>query len=165
MKTHEVIGPLIVLVVSVALLVIWLLMHEKATRLAACRWRGRPPMDDDVFLKACEIPDEPLRIGVALAARRTIAELGTVPPETISPSDTFAHDLVELPFWDSLDWMGFILDIERRVDVKLPCTSVIDDAIKLAGGHHSKLQVKHVVKATALAATPYPKKPLFDEDW
>ena len=123
-------------------------------------------MDDDVFLKACEIPDEPLRIGVALAARRTIAELGTVPAETILPSDTFAHDLVELPFWDSLDWLHFIFSVERRSDgtFKLPYGSLIDEAIKLAGGSHSDLQVKHVVKATALAATRYPKKPLVDED-
>ena len=83
---------------SAPMFVIWLLMHRRATRLAACRWRGRPPIGDDEFLKACEIPDEPLRITVALAARRVIGELRTVPAETIHPNDSFAHDLVHLPY-------------------------------------------------------------------
>ncbi len=115
----------------------------------------------------CEIPDDPLMVGVALATRRVIADLGTVPNETIHPADSFAHDLVQLPFRDSLDWLSLILGIEQQFDGKVffPNGSVIDEAFKLAGGRRSDLQVKHVVKAIALAASYRPKKLPLDEDW
>lgn len=146
--------------------VVSLVRHRRATRLAACRWRERPPMSDDDFLRACEIPDEPLRVAVALAARRVIAELGTVPPETNRPDDSFAHDLVRLPFWDSLDWMGLVLGIEEktgdRVIVSEPC---IDEAVRAARNESSDLRVRHVVRALALAARDGPEKALHDEDF
>ena len=66
---HETIQVLAVLAGIASVSLIWLLMHLRATRQAACRWRERPPIGDDVFLKECEIPNEPLRINVALAAR------------------------------------------------------------------------------------------------
>jgi hypothetical protein len=121
-------------------------------------------MDDDDFLKGCEIPDEPLPIAVALAARRVIAELGTVPPETIRPDDSFAHHLVQLPFWDSLDWLGFILDVEQQFKgaVRLPSLVwVIEEATWESGGD---LRVKHIVRFLALAATERPKKALVDDE-
>jgi hypothetical protein len=146
--------------------VLRLVRHRKATRLAACRWRDRPPMDDDDFLKGCEIPDEPLRIEVALAARRVIAELGTVPPETIRPDDSFARELVQLPFWDSLDWLDLVLLIEEKLGGRVIFPEpYLDDAVRAARGELSDIRVKHVVRSLALAATDRPKKILLDEDW
>jgi hypothetical protein len=155
---HKVVEVLAVLGGSVALFVIWLLMHRRDTRLAACHWRGRPPMGDDDFSKLCEIPDEPLRISVALAARRVIGELGTVPAETIYPDDTFAHDLVQLPYWDSLDWLDFIFRVERESQRKLP-RSALDVAAMSSGGRDADLRVKHVVRAIAMAAMTAPGTP------
>jgi hypothetical protein len=154
---------LTVVVVSVVVFVVWLMMHRKATRLAATRWRERPPMSDRAFLAACEIPDESLPIELALAARRVIAELGTVPAETILPDDTFAHDLVQLPFWDSLDWMDFIFRVERECELKLSRPIFCEVAINLIPRRGTDLQVRHVIMAVVVAVTP-PKKTMLDED-
>jgi hypothetical protein len=158
MTMRKVVEVLAVLGGSIALFVIWLLMHRRATRLAACRWRGRPPMGDDEFLKQCEIPDDPLRISVALAARRVIGELGTVPAETIHPDDTFAHDLVHLPYWDSLDWLDFIFRVERESQRRFP-RSVLDEAAMSTCERDANLRVKHVVRAIAMAAMTAPGTP------
>src|SRR5262249_20239256 len=95
--------------------------------------------------------------------RRAIAGLGTVPAETIRADDTFSEDLVQLPFWDSLEWMGLILEIEQQPEdrVSLP-ECVIEDAIGLAGRRPSELQVKHVARAAALAATSHPTEAVRD---
>jgi acyl carrier protein len=162
--------PLVIVLAPVMIgLFIWTVIslrkHHRATLLAAERWRGRPTMGDGEFLMQCEIPDEPLRKSVALAARRVIAALGTVPPETIRPDDTFAKDLVQLPFWDSLEWMCLIMGIEEEFEGKVLVTeSCIDDAVKLAGGRHSELKVKHVVRAMAQSAFYRPQESLLDDE-
>jgi hypothetical protein len=77
------------------------------------------------------------------------------------------YDLVELPFWDSFDWLGFVIEIEQQLhgEIALPGHEVLDAAIKMAGGSFAEVRVEHVVKATALAASHRPNKTLFDEDW
>jgi acyl carrier protein len=139
--------------------------HRRTTELAASRWRDRPTMADSEFLGACEIPDDPLMIEVALAARRVIAELGTVPVKTIKPDDSFAHDLVQLPYWDSLDWIGLVLGIERELGDRVVITEqCFDKSMRTARSQSSDLRVGHVVRAMALAATDHPKKILFDDE-
>ena len=152
---HETIQVLALLVGIAAVSVIWLLMHRRATRLAACRWRERPPMNNDDFLKKCEIFDEPLRMTVALAARRVIGELGTVPAETIHPDDSFVHDLVQLPYWDSLDWLDFIFRVERECQQKVP-RPVFDEAVVFTWGRDTDIRVKHIVRAVAMSAMVAP---------
>jgi hypothetical protein len=115
-------------------------------------------MGDDEFLRECKIPDEPLRINVALAARRIIGELATVSAETIHPDDSFAHDLVRLPYWDSLDWLDFIFRVERESQRKFP-RSVLDEATMSTCGRDADLRVKHVVRAIAMAAMTVPGTP------
>jgi acyl carrier protein len=162
--------PLAIVLASVMIgLFIWTIIslrkHRRATLAAAECWRDRPTMGDGEFLMRCEIPDEPLPVKVALAARRVIAALGTVPPETIRPDDTFAKDLVQLPFWDSLEWVGLVMGVEEEFAEKvLVAESCIDDAVKLAGGRHTELRVKHVVRAMALSATYRPKEALLDDE-
>ena len=162
MTTHKAIGLITFLVASFAVLTVWLLLHRRATRLAACRWRQRPPMNDDAFLKECEIPDEPISIKVALTARRVIGELATVPAETIHPDDSFAHDLVQLPFWDSLDWLDFIFRVERECQRKVP-RPLFEELAMLDSECAGDFQVKHVITAVAMAATHCAKKPSSEE--
>jgi hypothetical protein len=144
----------------------FLLRHRRATRQAAERWRGRSPMGDREFLRRCQIPDESLPIDVALAARRAIAELGTVPAETILPDDRL-QDLGQLPFWDSLDWLGFILTTERQLGVKVRypgSLEIVHDLIMQAGGNKAEIRVEHIVRAVVAGFCP-PKKAALDEEW
>lgn len=127
-------------------------MHRRATRLAAGRWRERPRMGDEDFLRGCEIPDEPLAVEVALAARKVTAQLGTVPPETIRPDDSFGKDLVQLPFWDSLEWACLLFEVEHETGCRLSWSTFHDDVDKAAEGRARDLQVRHVVKVLARSA-------------
>ncbi len=159
------IAVLVVLIGAVTTFVLSLRNHSKATRLAACRWRERPTMGDGEFIQACEIPDEPLRAEIALAARRVIAELGTVPAETIRPDDSFAHDLVHLPYWDSLEWMGLVLGIEGELGGRVNITEdCFDEAMRAARSESLDLRVKHIVRAVALGATSAPTEASLDRE-
>jgi acyl carrier protein len=164
-------SPLAIVLVPLMLgLFIWTVVsarrHLRETVRAAEHWRERPTMGDGKFLKQCEIPDESLLVEVALAARKVIADLGTVPPETIRPDDTFAEDLIQLPFWDSLEWMGLVMGVEEEFDGKvLVAESCIEDAVKLAGGRPSELKVKHVVRAMALSETYRPEEARLDDEF
>src|SRR3954468_13622083 len=89
-------------------------LRRRKLRDAAAAWAARTPMPDAEFLRACEVPDEPFAARAALAARRAIASLATVPAETIRPDDSFVHDLRKLPFWDSLDWLSFVFEVEKQ---------------------------------------------------
>jgi acyl carrier protein len=158
------IAVLAILVGAAISFVLSLRKQRRATELAASRWRERPTMDDGEFLGECEIPDDPLMVEVTLAARRVIAELGTVPAETILPDDSFVSDLVQLPYWDSLEWMGLVLGIERELGDRVIITEPrFDEAMRAARRQSSGLRVGHVVRAMALAATDHPKKILYDE--
>ena len=84
-----------------------------------------------------------------------IGELGTVPAETIHPDDSFAHDLVHLPYWDSLDWLDFIFRVEIECQQKVP-RPVFDEAATFTWGAVADLQVKHVVRAVAMSAMVAP---------
>lgn len=148
------IAVLVILVGAATTFVLSLVKHRRATELAASRWRERPTLGDDEFVKACGLPDEPLMIEVALAARRVIAELGTVPAGTIRPDDSFARDLVQLPYWDSLEWMGLVIGIEAELGDRVNITELcFDEAMAAARSQSSDLRVKHVVRAIAMAAT------------
>lgn len=143
------------------------IMRCRKNRQAVARWRGRPTMADRDFLRRCDIPDESRKADVALAVRRAIAGLGTVPAESIRPEDSILRDLADLPFWDRLDWLVFVLEVERHLEgkVKLPRTW-IDDAVRRAGGYRAglDLRVEHIVQAV-VAAVCCPKKAALDEEW
>jgi hypothetical protein len=116
------------------------------------RWARRPRMSDKEFLSACGVPEAPFQKRVAIGARTSIASLAGVPRETILPEHSFANDLIELPYWDSLDWLGFIFEVEAhfRGAVVIP-PDPIGDAFR-AAGRADELRVKHVVRAVSAKA-------------
>ena len=109
-------------------------------------------MSDRDFLQQCgPFPNE-LAEEVAVAARRAIAGLATVPSETICPKNSFADDLSDLPYWDSLDWLGFIFETERQMNYRVVISSqIVMDGIAKAGGYR-RLSVSDLIRATAMAA-------------
>jgi hypothetical protein len=148
--------PLPILLVAALIGVAWAVCscdrQSRKTLAAASRWRERPTMGDGEFLKACEIPNEPLMIDFTLAARRVIAELGRVPAETLRPDGSFAHDLVQLPYWDSLDWLDFMFRVERECR-RIIARPVFDEMMRSSERWAADLQVRHVVRSLALTAT------------
>ncbi len=142
------------IVLPVVAFIVWLLRHQDEIRANAKEWSSRPAMADEDFLKVCLVPEDPMQVEAALAARRAIASLATVPASTILPDDSFARDLVQLPFWDSLDWLGFLLETEVQsgLRIRLP-GGVVERAYEEAGGGDA-VRVRHVVRAVASAAVP-----------
>jgi hypothetical protein len=108
-------------------------------------------MGDDDFLAACGIPDDPFRRRVAVKSREAIAKLAGVPRETILPEHSSRFDLIELPYWDSLDWLGYVFEVERLLKGAVVIPNPIEEAHR-AAGYMAILRVKHLVKATSLAA-------------
>jgi hypothetical protein len=150
----------LVIAIPVMIAVFAALMRRQnlaATR-AAAEWGERPLLGEREFLEGCEIPAEPFREQVALAARRAIAILGQVPTGTIHPGDAFKGELSRLPFWESLDWPAFVQETERLLQgqAMVPGTRPIDQAVEMAGGgRNAVLRVEHVVRSVALGAVPY----------
>jgi hypothetical protein len=133
----------------------WFALHHRRLTEAAAQWSRRRGLSDDEFLRQCHVPGEPFAILAALSARRAVASLATVPAETIRPDDSFARDLSQLPFWDSLDWLGFVLEVEKQSGFTLRVTgAAAHGAVKAAGGYQS-LRVRDVVRS-AIALTTAP---------
>ena len=74
-------------------------------------------MESDEFLDAMGIDRSSEFAKIALAARATLAELGCVPPDSITAADRFYPDLEKLPFYDSIDFLGVVLAVEDMLDI------------------------------------------------
>ena len=147
------IAPLALLGLVGLVLFLSISLHRRKLSAAAAEWGRRPPMSEGAFLKECQVPDEPFATRAALAARAAIASLATVPSDAIYPADTFI-ELQRLPFWDSLDWLGFVLEVEKQSGAELRVMGgVAGGAVQAAGGFKS-LRVEHIIRAVVCAAVP-----------
>lgn len=79
--------------------------------------RDRLPESDEDFVHGCALSVED--VYVAIGVRRVIARLGDVEPAYIHHNDCFDGDIDLLPFWDSLDSLGIVMEIEEEFGVKL----------------------------------------------
>src|SRR3954469_1805047 len=137
--------------------VAWIALHRRKLRDAASVWATRTPMPDADFLRACEVPDEPFAVRAALSARRAIAALATVPAETIRPDDSFLDDLRRLPFWDSLDWLSFVFEVEKQSNYELRVMGTVAEGALKAAGDIKNLRVRHLIRSVMTAALSRPK--------
>ena len=130
------------------------ILYKRRVAANAREWGLRPPMSDADFLCACEVADEPFDRMVATAARQAIASLGTVPAETILPEQVILGDLSNLPFWDSIDWLSYMFEVEKQAkyEIKVPA-NVIRGAVLAAGGY-AQVSVRDLIRATVASAVP-----------
>ncbi len=91
-----------------------------ASRKAERFQRSRSPQDDASFVRACGYEAGSPEASLALTIRRVIGECGCVDPGLIRAEDRWPEDLGGLSFWDSIDYIHFLLSIERTVGVKIP---------------------------------------------
>ena len=91
------------------------------------RWKverfceGRIPQSDDDFLRDCEIAPNTEAARIAVAARRAVAETGSVDPLFIRADDNAPGGTLDvLPVWDSMDFLTLIFALEKHLDQRAP---------------------------------------------
>lgn len=94
----------------------WRNADEMAAEFAA----KRKPLGDEQFVSACRLPSNPLATRVALAVRRSVATYGMIGPEYIYAEDVYPDQLIELSGWDSIDFLSWVLELEKELEVAIP---------------------------------------------
>jgi hypothetical protein len=98
-------------------LLLWQLRRKE--KKAVQRFETFAPTPDAEFLEALQLSPSAPEAEIALAARRAFAKLGSVPPESLKPSHRFYPDLQKLPFYDSIDFLGIIFELEEQTHMKI----------------------------------------------
>jgi acyl carrier protein len=80
---------------------------------------ARPRESSEEFVAGCRKKGADCPEEVALGIRRVIARLGMIDESLIGSADTFDHDLVHVPFWDSLDAIGIVLEMEQVFEIEI----------------------------------------------
>ena len=83
------------------------------------RFEQSTPTEDLDFVTALGVSEGSSDARKVTAIRAGIAELGEVPPHSIRADHRFYPDLERLPFYDSIDFLGLILMVEEKLDVRL----------------------------------------------
>ncbi len=82
--------------------------------------KGRTRQPDDAFLVDCGLTRNTEAAEVALAVRRAVAGVGLVDPLFIHADDSYPGTLEILPLWDSMDWIAFMVELERELGRTVP---------------------------------------------
>lgn len=93
----------------------WRTADEMAADFAA----DRTPETDEHFIAACNLPDTPEAVRVSLAVRRSVASYGMIDPKFIRATDGYPNELVELSGWDSIDFLAWIFELERELEMPI----------------------------------------------
>ncbi len=91
----------------------WRNAEEKASDFAL----RFPPQSDAVFLDECGLPADAESTSIALAVRRSVASYGAVTADCVRADHSYPGDLELLSGWDSLDFVGWVLELERELQV------------------------------------------------
>lgn len=90
-------------------------------RRKAARFRKKHlPQSDEQFVLGCGLAPGSIEATRALAIRGAIGTCGSIGPEFIHHDHRGPEDLATLDFWDSIDYLGFILEVERELGVRVP---------------------------------------------
>lgn len=81
---------------------------------------GRTRQSDSDFLADCGLTLGTEAAEVALVVRRAVAGVGLINPLFIRADDSYPGTLEVLPLWDSMDWLAFVLEVERELGQSLP---------------------------------------------
>lgn len=92
---------------------------RRAERAEVQRFQWRRPTADETFLEQVGIDPASPQAAVAPTARRVFAELGSIPPQSVRGPDRFYPDFQRLPFYDSVDALGILLQLESQLSIKI----------------------------------------------
>jgi hypothetical protein len=87
----------------------WKTADAKASAFAGTR----APQTDEEFVRDCGLADDAEGAALALAVRRSVASYGAVDSQAIRASDRYPEELAALSNWDSLDLLGWFLELEE----------------------------------------------------
>ena len=105
------------------LIIAWVVMRAMVRRRQIreiARFHESPRVSDADFLEVLGIDGDADDAGVALWLRDAVAALGSVPGDSLHPSQQFYPDLEQLPFYDSPDFLELIVLIEDGLNVQVP---------------------------------------------
>jgi acyl carrier protein len=109
-----------VFVLLIGAVVLWMVYAirkiRRTERAEIGRFQQRTPLEDSEFLSEIGIDPTSPEAEVAVNARQAFADLGSVPAESLQASDRFYPDMEKLPFYDSIDSLGIILELEQKLD-------------------------------------------------
>lgn len=74
---------------------------------------NRLPQTDEDFISGCGVAVS--AEGIAIGVRRVIARLGRVEPVFIHHDDRFTGEIDRLGFWDSLDALAIVLELQDEL--------------------------------------------------
>jgi acyl carrier protein len=94
------------------------MIFRSAEQKVAFFCKDRSPQSDEQFLTECGLPADPEADRVALAVRRAVANLGSIDPQFIRADDVYPDQLGMLPFWDSIDVMAYIWELEEQLGTR-----------------------------------------------
>lgn len=89
----------------------WRTAEEQAREFA----KDRLGESDATFIVSCELPDDPIAHDTAIAVRRSVAKYGMIESDYILSSDRYPNELIALSGWDSIDFVGWMLELEAEL--------------------------------------------------
>ena len=104
-----------IFVLGVLLFIILMVPHWRKVRKMQKAFKERDKNDLEHFLLSCQLGQlDKKDTAFVHAMRKSIASLADVPEESIYANDTFKTEMAYLPFWDSMDSLCFILELEEN---------------------------------------------------
>ena len=94
----------------------WKTAQERAEEFQATR----PPQSDEAFVAECGLPATDHARRVALAVRHSVATYGMCEPEYIRVDDRYPEQLGMLSGWDSIDFLGWTLELDKELKLVVP---------------------------------------------
>lgn len=139
----------LLLLISVSLVLFAATIGLIANRRAAKRWReNNVEQSDDAFLALCGITGSGSASAVALAIRRSIAEIAHVPPASLPATARVYGELTDLLHIDCADWIDVKLRVERRLGITFADTIWLGDP----SVRPEDLELQHLVRSAVAAA-------------
>jgi hypothetical protein len=93
----------------------------------------REQVNDFLFLASLGLLPQSEHACVALEARNLFATLGQVPGWTLRRDDRFYPDLGKLPFYDSIDMLSIVFQLEKSLDLHIP-KGEAENVLRIIGG-------------------------------
>jgi len=124
---------------------------RSSTRKVEVFCHGRFPQTDERFLANLDLPASPASPRIALAVRRAVANIGCVDSRFIRADDVFPDTLGVLPLWDSMDWLAYVMELEKELNTAIALDEMFQTVDpELASTSLDRISVRQLVTMACL---------------